>query len=176
MQVFDRAERARFYQRHLPFLAVGVMEPWWWAALACGSNLVNLRFPDDLAIGVPSTLAIIARGAPRGTVNPDVEAIARIMDAEGQLSSLHAYYHGDLRKARDRFVGLVTVRGVVRDQDAAGLWFSGPDAVQISEPLLLPEGHRPRSQTIAPADTFTAVSERERLDLEYHLGAIPYIR
>lgn len=143
----------REYHRNPPRVAVTVDEPWWFYIATGLSPLINGAFsPERIGprVTVGDRLAIIARGQRLALYNGDVQAAEGILRAEGRVS---LYAHQCPRGCGDRIVALVEVVGpVLLDSFAEFLWFSGPDAVQVQNPIMLNAQSRPRAIAAGSGD------------------------
>jgi len=143
---------ARSYYRQPPDFAIMVDEPWWWAVLACGADVINTHF--DVAAG--TRLAIVARSVKPMDKVRDVEALEAILKAgdESQCSSLHAWRCP--ANLQSKIVGMVEVADSFDNSTAdvyGGPWFSGPYGLLVTNKVILREDMR----------VGTDILDRERL-------------
>ncbi len=171
MTPFDPAERARSYQSRIPQLAVEVPEPWWWAVLGLDCGVINVPTLDGLSFKTPATvgeldafgtIAVIATGQNVRDRNEDVKTIAAVLRAEGKISDLHATYMDGYPQARDKVVGLATVTGTMDDDTAEGLWFVGPYALRVTEPVVFPPAARAAVPPVRGISPFYVLDPRQR--------------
>lgn len=156
----DHRATARTYYRNVPTLSIGMPEPWWWAVLALGADVINVHFDTDYR----GPLAIVGMPCERQTYLSDVDAIAKILKAEGK-PGLDAYRCP--RRSAGKIVGCVMVRDCYTDATAEGGWFSGPFGLAVEQPLLFPEGSGPSA--FGMTDRFLNLSEEKRSAVQYAL-------
>jgi hypothetical protein len=131
----DPRANARYYFKRPPIYALAVDEPWWWANLALGADLINVHWNCDGR----GPLAIVSRAQKPWHRNRDIEAIRAILKAENR-PQFDAY---SCPKADGKIVGLVNVIDCHGDADAEGHWFVGPYALEIEKPCMLPFRYAP---------------------------------
>jgi hypothetical protein len=123
---------ARRYYKDPPRFAVGVDEPWWYAVLALGADRLNGQFPMHFA----GPLAIVARRQRLDHYHTDCEAVRQILKAE-EKATFDAYRCPKGRNGK--IVGIVEAVGWEDDSLASSAWWSGPTALRVTDPIMLPE-------------------------------------
>lgn len=135
----DPRALARHYYRNLPQSVLVVDEPWWWPICALDSGIINVGFETDYR----GPLAIVARRvASWKDYQSDITAICGILKALDR-PEFDAWPRNP-KSAHGLFVGIVNVVDMIRDEDGSGLWYDGPMALKVDEPLLLVERDRSR--------------------------------
>ena len=158
----DPRANARIYGQDLPEFAIAVYDPWWWPVLALGVDTINV----GQFITHRGPLAIISRPqASRGLRSKDMDAISSILKADGR-PSFDAY---SSPIADGKVVGLVDVIGFMDDATAEGLWFSGPFALRVRNPVLMPFKYSPN---MVPSDGLIPIEKPKRMEIWEGLSAL----
>lgn len=164
----DPREHLRHYYRNPPRYALAVDEPWWWAVLACGADVINVHFETAYR----GSLAIVARSQAPMDYHRDCEALVGILKAEGR-PTFDAWRCP--RGRNGRVVGLVTVTEFYTDETAEGYWFSGPAALGVDKPCMLPNEHS-FSFAPSPRSLLQPLPEEKLSALSYCLTSFAAMR
>ena len=158
----DPRVHCRHYYRNPPPFALAVDEPWWWAVLYIGADLINVHFQTDYR----GPLAIVSRPQKPWHYRRDCDAIEAILKG-ARRPTFDAW-----RCPKDsggKIVGLVDVVDCQDDASADGLWFVGPYALKVEKQCLLPVGH---SGSLSPRPGMIPVDRDKQDAIAYALTAV----